>query len=69
MDYTIQRFEEELRAKLEGLSGELETLRRRKHALEVEVAHLTEALVTAEGGRAPAVVIARSTKTELLRHV
>ncbi len=64
VDYTLQRFEEELRAKLESLSVELESVRRRKRILEAEVTRLTEGLATAEEDRAPAAVIAAIHKRE-----
>lgn len=58
VEYTLQRFESELKAKLESLSGQAETLRSRRQSLELEIKHLTDALAAGNAPQPPAAVIA-----------
>jgi site-specific DNA recombinase len=48
IDYTLDRFERELKKQLQSLSGQMDGLRRRKRKLEAELQRLTKAV--AEGG-------------------
>ena len=48
IDYTLDRFETELKKQFQSLSGQMDGLRRRKRKLEAELQRLTK--VVAEGG-------------------
>ena len=48
IDYTLDRFETELKKQFQSLSGQMDGLRRRKRKLEAELQRLTKAV--AEGG-------------------
>jgi hypothetical protein len=54
VEYTLERFEQELVKALDGLSGDIEKLRARKAELQVEVRRMVRGL--AEGHRSPAVM-------------
>jgi DNA invertase Pin-like site-specific DNA recombinase len=57
VDYTLTKFEAELKARLDSMSDDLEALRRRKHTLEAEIKRLTDALAAASDSRLPSAVI------------
>ena len=70
VDYTLTKFEAELKARLDSMEDDLEALRRRKHTLEAEIKRLTDALASASDSRLPsAVVTAINEREEELRTI
>ena len=58
VDYTVKKLEADLESRFEAMSGELETLRKRKCTLETEVKRLAEALAIGGTSRVPVAVSA-----------
>ena len=70
IDYTLKRFEAELKGKLDNTADEAEHLRKCKHNLEGEIKRLTNALAAGGDSRLPsAVITAISEREEELRRI
>ena len=64
VNYTVQKFEAELKAKLDSVSGELEVMRKRKQRLESEIGRLVEGLAAGTDSRHPESVMAAISQRE-----
>jgi site-specific DNA recombinase len=64
VEYTLCRFEAELKLKLDHMSGELDGFRKRKRELETQVGRLTKALRLGENIKPPAAIVADIARME-----
>jgi hypothetical protein len=58
VEYTLEQFQAQLKAKLDQVAGDLEGLRKRKRDLEAEVDRLTQALALGDSSRPPVAIVA-----------